>query len=100
MTATINGPTDVKLHNLHIDKAHVDVLYHSKSGQITVADKLREQIIKNTCETTILSILYPRSAIVLQIHEMENGGGVSRTAGKLKCIEFIRWYNSFTFLYL
>lgn len=77
VTATIIGPTEVKLHNLLIDKAYVDVLYHSKAGLVTVADKLRENIIKNTCETALLSILYPRSAIILQIYEMENGGGVS-----------------------
>lgn len=77
VTATIIGPTDVKLHNLQIDKAYVDVLYHSKAGLVTVADKLRENIIKNTCESALLSVLYPRSSIILQIYEMENGGGVS-----------------------
>lgn len=77
MTATIIGPTEVKLHHLQIDKSYVDVLYHSKAGLVTVADKLREKIFKNTCETALLSILYPRSAIILQIFEMENGGGVS-----------------------
>lgn len=77
VTATIIGPTEVKIHNLQIDKAYIDVLYHSKAGLVTVADKLREKIIKDTCETTLLAILYPRSAIILQIYEMENGGGVS-----------------------
>lgn len=71
------GPVEVKMHNLQIDKAFVEVYYRSKSGLPSVADKLREKIIKNTCETALLSVLYPRSAIIVQIHEMEDGGGVS-----------------------
>lgn len=86
VAATIIGPTEVKLHNLQIDKAHVDVLYHSKAGLVTVADKLREKIIKNTVDAALLSVLYPRSAIILQIYEMENGGGVSFPN---TCIKFI-----------
>lgn len=67
----------MKLHNLQIDKAHVEVYYRSKSGLPSIADKLREKIIRDTCESAILSVLYPRSSIFLQIHEMENAGGVS-----------------------
>lgn len=75
-TATINGPGEVKLQNLQIDKAHVEVSYRSKSGLPSIADKLREKIIRETCETAISSVLYPRSSIILQIHEIENTCGV------------------------
>lgn len=73
------GPVEVKLHNLQIDKAYVDVLYRSKSGLPSAADKLREKIIMETCENALLTVLYPRTAIVIQIFEMDDGGGVSRS---------------------
>lgn len=77
VTAAILGPIEVKLHNLSIDKAYVDVLYRSKSGLSSAADKLREKIIKETCENALLTVLYPRTAIVVQIFEMDDNGGVS-----------------------
>lgn len=76
VTATVNGPIEVKLHNLQIDKAHVEVYYRSKSGLPSIADKLREKIVRDTCESALLTVLYPRSSIFVQIHEMENAGGV------------------------
>lgn len=78
MLVTVNGPIEVKLHNLQIDKAYVEVYYRSKSGLPSIADKLREKIIRDTCESALLTVLYPRSSIFLQIHEMENAGGVSK----------------------
>lgn len=76
VTATVFGPIEVKLHNLQIDKAHVEVHYRSKSGLPTIGDRLREQIIRETCESALLTVLYPRSSIFIQVHEMENAGGV------------------------
>lgn len=67
----------MKQHNLLIDKAHIEVYYYAKSGLPTVNDKRREDIIKNTCETVLLNVLYPRSAILVQIFEMEDCGGVN-----------------------
>lgn len=77
VTASVLGPIEVKLHNLQIDKAHVEVYYRSKSGLPSITDKLQEKVIRETCESALLTILYPRSSIFLQIHEMENAGGVS-----------------------
>lgn len=76
VTASVLGPLEGKLHSLQIDKAYVEVYYRSKSGLPTASDKLREKIIRNTCETAILAVLYPRSGITIQIYEMEDGGGV------------------------
>lgn len=77
MAATIIGPVEVKQHNLLIDKAHIEVYYYSKTGLPTVMDKAREDIIKKTCETVLLNVLYPRSTILVQLFEMEDCGGVS-----------------------
>lgn len=91
VTVTINGPGEVKLHNLQIDKAHVEVYYRSKSGLPSIDDKLREKIIRDTCESAILSVLYPRSSIILQIHELENAGGVSCSAFSLHSFQKIKF---------
>lgn len=77
VTASVLGPVEVKLHNLQIDKAYVDVFYRSKSGLPTFNDRLRERIIKNTCESALLTTLHPRTSVQIQIHEMEDCGGVS-----------------------
>lgn len=76
MAVSISGPGEVKLHNLQIDKAHVEVSYRSKSGIPSITDKLREKILREACESAISSVLYPRSSIFLQIHEIENTCGV------------------------
>lgn len=54
----------------------MEVAYRSKSGLPSITDKLREKIIRETCESAISSVLYPRSSIFLQIHEIENSSGV------------------------
>lgn len=77
VTATVLGPVEVKLHNLSIEKAYVDINYRSKSGLPSAADKLREKIIKETCGNALLTVLYPRTAIIVQIFEMDDNGGVS-----------------------
>lgn len=51
--------------------------YYAKSGLPTVQDKLRENVVRRTCESVLMSVLYPRSSIVVQIFEMEDSGGVS-----------------------
>lgn len=77
VAAMVNGPTEVKLHNLQVDKASVDVHFRSKSGLPSIADKQREKILRSTCESALMSVLYPRSSIGLQVFIMEDGGGVS-----------------------
>lgn len=97
------GPVEVKLHNLQIDKAHIEVYYRPKSGLPSVADKLREQIIKNTCEAALLTVLYPRAAITVQIYEMEDNGGVSEYKFKhsLPLLNLFIYFNHFvSFAYI
>lgn len=77
VTVSIIGPTEAKLHNQQIDKASVEVYYRTKSGLPSQEEKLCEQTIRNTCEAILLTVLYPRSSIIVQIHEMSNAGGVS-----------------------
>lgn len=92
VAVSISGPGEVKLHNLQIDKAHVEVCYRSKSGIPSLTDKLREKIIRETCESAVSSVLYPRSSIILQIHEMENTCGVSYKLIELSLNKFLFFF--------
>lgn len=60
-----------------IDKANVETYFRPKAGLPAVADKLNEHILKNICDAALLTTLYPRSAIIVIIQEMQNCGGVS-----------------------
>lgn len=77
VTVSVTGPTEAKLHNQQIEKASVEVYYRNKAGLPSREEKLCEQTIRNTCEAILLTVLYPRSSIIVQIHEMSNAGGVS-----------------------
>lgn len=77
VTASIIGPTEAKLHNLQIEKANVEVYYRTKSGVPNQEEKRCELTIRNTCKAILLTVLYPRSSIIVQIHEMSNAGGVN-----------------------
>ena len=75
--ASMYGPIEGRLQHLQIEKAYVDVYYRSKAGLSSVANRLKERIIRNTCESALLTALYPRTAITIQLQEMEDRGGVS-----------------------
>lgn len=74
--ASVSGPIEVKLQNLNIEKANIEVYYRPKQGHPGVSDRVKEQIIRNTCETALLTTLHPRTAISIQLQEMDDRGGV------------------------
>lgn len=75
--ASVYGPIEGKMQNMQIDKAYVEVYYRPKVGQSSVTDRLFEKLIRSTCESAILTVLHPRTAITIQLQEMENRGGVN-----------------------
>lgn len=72
-----------------IDKANVEAYFRPKIGLPAVGDKLNEHILKNVCETALVTTLYPRSAIVVIVQEMQNCGGVSYMLTKMLNYIFI-----------
>lgn len=64
------------MQNLDTNKAHLEVAYRPKSGLPGVNEKYKEKIIRNLCETAILSTIYPRTAISVQVQEMDDNGGI------------------------
>lgn len=76
--ASILGPVEVKLQNLNIDKAYVECVYRPKSGLPTIRDKMRETVIKDTCEAALFSAMHPRTMVSVQLQELDDRGGVSK----------------------
>lgn len=95
MLASVYGPIEVKPQKLLIDKAAVEVYYRPKAGApsknwcnspflfififilpVGVGDRLYESIVRNICETMVLTTVYPRSAVTVNIQEMQNDGEV------------------------
>ncbi|XP_059615801.1 exosome complex component RRP46-like [Phlebotomus argentipes] len=87
--SSVHGPVEVKLQNLQYDKSSVEVYYKSKSGQQSVGDRFREQYIRNTCESALLTALYPRTAISLQLQEMEDRAGLIACAVNASCLSLL-----------
>lgn len=73
-TAAVYGPADVRINKELIDRATVEVIYKPKTGLPGCPEKLIEKLMRNTCESIILSKLHPRSSITIIIQEMQNSG--------------------------
>ncbi|ESP03795.1 hypothetical protein LOTGIDRAFT_110121 [Lottia gigantea] len=72
--SAVYGPGDVRISKEIIDKATVDVVYKPKTGLPKCEDKIKERIIRNSCETIILAGLHPRTCIEIILQEMQNCG--------------------------
>uniref|UniRef100_A0A1A9VSM6 RNase_PH domain-containing protein n=1 Tax=Glossina austeni TaxID=7395 RepID=A0A1A9VSM6_GLOAU len=87
--ASMLGPVEVKLQNLKIGKAHVDCIYRPKAGLPTIRDKIRETMVKDTCEAALLSALHPRTLISIQLQELDDGGGLDACAINAACMALL-----------
>lgn len=76
MIASVNGPIEVSLQYLDTNKAYIDVSYRPKSGLPGVNERYKEKLVATLVESAILTTLYPRTAIAIQIQEMDDFGGV------------------------
>ncbi|XP_053945331.1 exosome complex component RRP46 [Anastrepha ludens] len=83
------GPVEVKSQNLNIEKAYVECIYRPKAGIPTIEDKLRESIIRDTCESALLTVLHPRTTISIQIQELDNRCGLEACAINGACMALL-----------
>ncbi|KAH1008044.1 hypothetical protein HUJ04_005195 [Dendroctonus ponderosae] len=72
--ASIYGPVEATFNKIVIDKASVDCYYRPKAGVPGVQDRLRESVIRNICEIAVAISLYPRTAVLVNVQEMQNRG--------------------------
>ncbi|XP_078389434.1 exosome complex component RRP46 [Cetorhinus maximus] len=74
--AAVYGPAEVKVSKEIFDKATLDVILKPKVGLPSVAEKSKEQMIRNTCEATILTALHPRSSITVVLQVIHDSGSL------------------------
>ncbi|CAH2094843.1 unnamed protein product [Euphydryas editha] len=86
---SVNGPLDIKSNSQSIEKATLEVLFCGKGGKPSVADRFKENVIKQTCETAILGCLYPRTGISLTIQELEDYGGLLTCTVNCACLALL-----------
>ncbi|XP_065068242.1 exosome complex component RRP46-like isoform X2 [Rhopilema esculentum] len=72
--AAVYGPVEVKMNKEIIDKATVECNYRVKSGLPGNAEKVVERLIRNSCDSVILSSYSPRSAISIIVQVVNDGG--------------------------
>ncbi|XP_070577053.1 exosome complex component RRP46-like [Ptychodera flava] len=70
----VYGPAEIKLSKEIMDKATLEVIYKPKIGIPGCAEKFQERLIRNTCETVVLSSLHPRSSMTIIIQTLHNSG--------------------------
>ncbi|XP_011185302.1 exosome complex component RRP46 [Zeugodacus cucurbitae] len=83
------GPVEVRSQNLNIEKAHVECIYRPKAGIPTIEDRLRENVIRDTCESALLTVLHPRTTISIQIQELDDRCGLEACAINGACLALL-----------
>ncbi|XP_044730272.1 exosome complex component RRP46 [Chrysoperla carnea] len=95
---SVNGPVDVKLQKLQIEKSTVEIIYRPKFGVPSVDDRFLEMFLRNICEAALHSNLYPRTAITVVVQEMHDNGGKLACATNACCLALINSGLSMRFL--
>ena len=87
--SAVYGPGEVRMNKEQLDKATVEVVYKPKSGLPGCVDKLRERIIRSTCETVLIASLHPRSSISITVQELEDSGSYLATCLNSACLALL-----------
>uniref|UniRef100_A0A336KFE4 CSON009224 protein n=1 Tax=Culicoides sonorensis TaxID=179676 RepID=A0A336KFE4_CULSO len=89
VVVSVNGPVEVKLQNLSVEKASIEVYYRVKSGLSSVDDRFKENFIQQCIETALYSELHPRTAYKIQLQEIEDRGGLLACAINTTCLALL-----------
>lgn len=87
--AAIYGPGDIRPAKSLMDKATVTVVYKPKVGLAGVREKALERMIRNTCETVLLTSLFPRSSVDIIIQEIQDAGSLLACSINAACLAMI-----------
>ncbi|XP_030855620.1 exosome complex component RRP46 [Strongylocentrotus purpuratus] len=87
--AAVYGPGDVKPNKALMDKATVTVTYKPKIGISGVREKALERMIRNTCETVLLTTLFPRSSVDIIVQEIQDAGALLACSINAACLAMI-----------
>ncbi|XP_017305272.1 exosome complex component RRP46 [Diaphorina citri] len=89
VVASMYGPVEAKIQKTIIDKASVEVIFRPKSGLSFVQDRLKESVIKSTCESALLTMLHPRTSVILTIQELQDQGSLLSCCINAACLALI-----------
>ncbi|XP_059472932.1 exosome complex component RRP46 [Neocloeon triangulifer] len=84
--SAVYGPSEVRMQRLQVDRAFVETIFRPKSGLPCPNDRMRETIIKDTCETAMLAALYPRTTVSVILQEMQDSGGLLACSINASCL--------------
>lgn len=87
--ASMHGPVESKIQKTLIDRASVEVIFRPKSGLSFVHDRLKENIIKSTCESALLTMLHPRTSVIITIQELQDQGSLLACCINAACLALI-----------
>ncbi|XP_065347572.1 exosome complex component RRP46 [Cloeon dipterum] len=97
--SAVYGPSEVRMQRLQVDRAYVDTVFRPKAGVPNTSDRLRETIIRDTCETAMIATLYPRTTISVILQEMEDSGGLLACSINASCLALMDSGVSMKFLF-
>lgn len=80
---------EAKQQRLSIEKSIVECHYRPKSGLPGVTERVKESLIRNTCETALLATLFPRTSITVVIQEVQNCGQIIACAVNSACLALL-----------
>uniref|UniRef100_A0A0C9RXY7 EXOSC5_0 protein n=1 Tax=Fopius arisanus TaxID=64838 RepID=A0A0C9RXY7_9HYME len=78
VAAGVYGPIEARLAKMMYDKAHIEVVFSPVKGPPSIDGRVKELYIKETCESTLMIVLHPGTAISINLQEMEDSGGVRK----------------------
>ncbi|XP_011496302.1 PREDICTED: exosome complex component RRP46 [Ceratosolen solmsi marchali] len=87
--AGVYGPVESKLHKMFYNKANVEASFRPMKGPPSVNDRLMESYIKDVCEASLITSLYPASSISVNIQELEDCGGLLASVINASCLALI-----------
>ncbi|KAI8817469.1 ribosomal protein S5 domain 2-type protein [Fimicolochytrium jonesii] len=77
---SVFGPMEVKIRDEKLDKATVEVIVKTASGQTSTTEMLYGAMIRQTVEASILAALHPRTLIRIVLQVLTDDGGIIPSA--------------------